>query len=1108
MINFFDLRNKSILKFDLKMRLTTLLLFLTLLNIGATTYSQNTKFTFNLKNVTVYRVFEEIKNNSEFNILHATNEIDLQRLVSIKVKHKSINTVLKQLFLNTPVVYKIVDKQIVLSLKKEKSIPIKIKKVGKIYSDKKLQNTISGTVKDANGTPLPDVNITIEGTAKGTKTDFDGNFTIEADKGQVLIFSYIGMQTQKVTVADTNTIDVVLIENLNSLGEIVVIGYGKSVRKEDLTGAVSMIGTKDIEKTPLTNVDQAIQGRASGIQLIQASGAPGAGFKIRVRGSNSITGNNDPLVVVDGLIGVGINSVNPSDIQSVSILKDASSTAIYGNRGANGVVIITTKKGTAGKSTIEFGSYVSFSNPLNKLDLLSPAEFIDFANTKNIGAGAGPIPVFDTQDKIDNAIANAVDYQDALYRTATTQNYSLAFRGGSEKMNYYLSANYLDQDGLALNTNFKRYALRSNISADISDKLSVISTLNLIRQNGFNNSPQFGERLGIGGVGFDPVTPIFDENGNYNNSTTVLGGVQSSVIINPVFLAKESKLESIADRMQANLSLNYNLAKNLDFNVSGGVNNAKFLGVDFNPAGSSLGSPIRARQGSVNRTRWQYAFKLTYDNTFNEKHKLSLTAIAENRGSKQRGFNATGVGFFTNLEAFNLGIADLQTISSSFARERVRSFIGRGIYNYDSKYLVTATIRHDRSSVFPINQTKVYPSFALGWNINNESFFTSETISLLRLRGGWGQTGNDRVPTNAALDLYRDNPWIPNGGSEGTPAILPGLTLANPDLTWETTTQTNIGLDLGIINNKFNLSLEYYNKKTSDLLLSKKVAGFTGKQNQFVNAGEVENKGIDISLSGTPVSTDNFSWNFNVNFTRNKNEVIKLVDGLDIIFPDIRLGNSNALTANVIKVGESIGSFFGFVFEGVDTTNGNAIYADDRKIIGDPNPDFTYGINNTITYKNFDLNFFFQGVQGNDIFNVTRSLLIGRSGDIPFGLSTELRNTWTATNTSAPLPSLNATNTQLLSSEFVEDGSYIRLKNISLGYTLNDSNLLKTIGGESLRFYISGQNVFTITDYSGIDPEISSGRGFDGSFNDAAAGIDAGAYPLPRTFTLGLNFKF
>ena len=1110
MINNLNLSVKltPIHKLSLKMKLTFILVFLSFLNIGATDiYSQNTKFTFDLKNVTVEEVFNQIKNNSEFKILHATDEIDLQRLVSISVKKQRVEMILKQLFSATPTIYKIVDKQIVLSLQKESSIPTILKNVETVDNIIVVQNMITGTVSDANG-PLPGVNVVIQGTTTGTTTDFDGNYSIAADKENVLVFSFIGMATKSVTVGDSNTVNVVLAENADSLDEIVVIGYGKSVKKEDLTGAVSVVGVKDIEKTPLINVDQALQGRASGVSLTQASGAPGAGYKIRVRGSNSITGNNDPLVVVDGLIDVGINSVNPADIQSLSVLKDASSTAIYGNRGANGVIIITTKKGSAGKSTVEFGSYVSFSNPTNKIDLLSPAEFIEFANTKNEGAGEGLITEFDTQAKIDNLIANSVDYQDELYRNAVAKNYQLSFRGGAEKMSYFVSGNYLDQEGLALNSNFKRYAIRANINAEISDKLSVVTSVNLQRTNGMNNSPRLGESLGIGAVGFDPVTPILDANGKYNNITNVLGGIQSSVIINPVFLAKESRFESVGDRVQANLSLNYKLAKNLDFNVSGGVNNGKFLRNDFSPAGSGIGSPIRAAQGSVNRTRWQYAFKLAYDNTFNEKHNLSLTAIAESRGEQQRGFNATGVGFFTNLGAYNLGAADVQTIGSSFSTRQLRSVIGRAIYNYDSRYLITASVRHDQTSVFPKNQNAVFSAFAFGWNINNEDFFNSETISLLRLRAGWGQTGNERVASDAALDLLRNNPWIPNGGNVGTPTVLPGRRLANPNLAWETTTQTNIGFDLGIINNKFNLSFEYYIKTTEDLLLAKTVARFTGKQFQMVNAGEVENKGIDISLSGAPVRTDNFSWDFNINFSKNKNVVVSLVDGLDEIFPNIRIGSGNDLAPSIVKVGEPIGAFYGFVYEGVDAANGNAIYADERQIIGDPNPDYTYGINNTISYKNLDLNFFIQGVKGNDIFNATRSQLIGRSGRIPFGTSAELRDTWTATNTSASLPSLNATNTQLLSSEFVEDGSFLRLKNISLGYTIKDSNALKSIGGESLRFYISGQNVFTITDYSGVDPEISTGRGFDGSFNDAATGVDSGAYPTSKTITIGLNFKF
>lgn len=960
---------------------------------------------------------------------------------------------------------------------------------------------VTGNVSDANG-PLPGASVVEKGTTNGTQTDFDGNFILEVGENATLVFSYIGYSATEVAVNGQTNIDVTLAEDAQALDEVVIIGYGKSVRKEDLTGAVSVVGVKDLEKSPLINVDQALQGRASGVQLTQSSGAPGAGLKIRVRGSNSITGQNSPLVVVDGLIDVDINSVNPNDIQSISVLKDASSTAIYGNRGANGVVIITTKKGTAGKTSIEFGSYVSFSEPSDSIDLLGASEFISFANTKNIAASGNAIPVFDTQQKIDDAIANSVDYQDEVYRTATAQNYQLSFRGGSENMNFYVSGNYLDQEGVAINTNFKRYSLRSNINSDLTDKLSLITSLNLIRQEGLNNAPDFGAGLALGAVGFDPTTPIFNSIGDYNRQTSVVGGIQESVLTNPVFSANESNGTSSVNRVQANVQLNYNLAKNLDLNLSGGIGYANTAVGFFNPANSDS-QDVTAGQNTESKNGTQYALRLNYNNTYNEKHDINATAIFEERKNRVVGFNANGRGFFTTSTGFdNLGVADNQTIGSFFSERNLRSVIGRATYNYDSKYLVTASVRYDESSVFLKDQGGVFPSFALGWNINNEDFFKSETISTLRLRGGWGITGNELIGTDDALNLLRNNPWNPNGGATGSTSILPGTRLANPDLTWETTTQSNVGLDLGILNGRFNLSFEYYNKNTEDLLLTKQVPRFTGRVDQVINAGEVENKGFDLSIDGRIIQNENFAWNMSANFSSNKNEVISLIGDETEIFPALTVGGSIPAPA-IVRVGEPIGSFYGFIYEGVNAADGNAIYAAEQDLIGDPNPDFTYGINNNLSYKGIDLNFFIQGVQGNDIFNRARALIIGRDGRIPFGTSVELRNTWTPSNTTAPLPSLNATNTQSLSSEFIEDGSFLRLKNISLGYTLRDSQALESIGAESFRIYVSAQNLITITDYTGLDPEVGNG-----GENDRLAGVDIGSLPTSKTFTLGLNVKF
>jgi TonB-linked SusC/RagA family outer membrane protein len=970
------------------------------------------------------------------------------------------------------------------------------------------QAEVKGVVTSASDqSPIPGANVFIKGTTTGTVTDFDGNYDVSASTGDILVFSFLGYVTQEISYTGQATINVMMAEDTALLDEVVVVGYGKSVRKEDLTGAVSVVGTKDIEKSPLVNVDQALQGRASGVQVTQSSGAPGAGFKIRVRGSNSITGNNSPLIVVDGLIDVDINSVNPNDIQSISVLKDASSSAIYGNRAANGVIIITTKRGTSGKAVIEYGSYISFSDPSNDVALLSTAEFIDFANFLNNGQAGVPLVEFNTPQKIADRIANSVDYQDAVFRSAIAQNHQLSFRGGSENMNYYVSGNYLDQEGIAINTNFKRYSLRSNINSDLTDKLTLNTSINLIRQEGLNNAPEFGANLALEAIGFDKTTPIFDSNGNYNRQTTLTSGVQTSVLTNPVFRANESNGTSTVNRVQANMSLNYNLLKNLDLNISGGIDYANTAVATFTPP-STDALNIVASQEAINNNNTQYAIRLNYNNTFNEKHNIEATAIYEERKNLSTNFNATGTGFFTGSTTFdNLGLADTQAINSGTSERNLRSFIGRATYNYDSRYLVTASVRYDESSVFVNGQGAVFPSFALGWNINNEDFFKSETISNLRLRGGWGQTGNELIPTTATLNLLRNNQWLPFGGSGGGfTAILPGTRLANPDLTWETTTQTNIGVDLGVLNDRFTLSFEYYVKTTEDLLLTSPVPRFTGRVDQIINAGEVQNKGFDLTLSGRIIQNENFSWDMSANISSNKNEIKSLANGETEIFPGLVAGPIPIPT--IVRVGEPIGTFYGFVYEGVDQTNGDAIYADtdepnNQAVIGDPNPDFTYGINSNMSYKGFDLNLFIQGVSGNDIYNRARALILGRDGRIPFGTSAELRNTWSPSNTSGTIPSLLATNVQNESSEFIEDGSFLRLKNISLGYTLRNSQALNSIGAESLRIYISGQNLITITDYSGLDPEVNNG-----GQDDRLAGVDIGALPTPKTVTLGLNLKF
>ncbi len=580
MINNLNLSVKStpILKLSLKMKLTFILVFLSLLNIEANTYSQNTKFTLELKNVTVENVFNQIKNNSEFNILYATGEIDLQRLVSISVKRQRVEKILKQLFSSTPITFKIIDKQIVLSIQKESAIPNTPKKVGKINLVEKVQNMVTGTVKDVGGTPLPDVNITISGTAKGSKTDFDGNFSIEANKGDVLVFSFIGMATKSITVGDSNTIDVVLTESEASLDEVVVIGYGTQ-RKKSIAGSVASVTSEDFKSQPMTTATSALQGRTSGVFIGTSNGAPGGSSKIVVRGANSIGASGSPLVVIDGILGGSLDDLNPDEIASLVVLKDASSTAIYGSRGANGVIMVTTKNGTKEGAQVNFNTFYGMQSVSKKVDLMSAAEFARQVNIKGFDI-SGAAPTYSDQEISDLESSGGTDWQDELFRSAPTKNYNLSVSGKSDKIDYYFSGGLTDQDGIIINTGFKRYNFRTKINAQVSDRIRLGMNVSSIRSKGLNNQNRSTLTSPVyGALAYDPTMSIYDAEGFYN--LTSIKGV-GTLGVNPLALQLEQNMDINKANLLLSAYLNYEIIDGLTLNVMGGFRNVTNKTTMFN----------------------------------------------------------------------------------------------------------------------------------------------------------------------------------------------------------------------------------------------------------------------------------------------------------------------------------------------------------------------------------------------------------------------------------------------------------------------------------------------------------------------------------------------
>ncbi|MDN3663878.1 SusC/RagA family TonB-linked outer membrane protein [Algibacter miyuki] len=981
-----------------------------------------------------------------------------------------------------------------------------------VNENSKQELQVSGVVVDVNGQPLPGANIVEKGTANGAQTDFDGNFSLNLkSKDAVLVVSFVGFTTQEVSVEGKTQLNIKLIENATSLNEVVVVGYG-SQKKSDLTGAVAQISADDFESQPMTSVDQALQGRLAGVQVTQNNGVPGSGFKIRVRGSGSF-GNNDPLYVIDGFIGGSTANLAPEDIETISVLKDASATAIYGNRASGGVVIITTKRGKEGKNTVEVNSFVSIGDPIGEFDVLNGADFAELVNKKNIEQGGSATY---SNEEIAALQANGgTNWQDEIFQTAITNNYQLAFSGGGPSVSYYVSANHSKQEGLIKHTKYERFGFRANIDAKINDKLDVdfsVFATSDTRENGTNSVSAFGAgNLMAVALTFDPTTPVYDTNGDYNLFTINNVANQGQ---NPLFLASVADRTTYGKYLQSRIALNYKIANNLDLNVALGASSSYSNYREYVDARIQNGNTATSDVGDG--LSYQNTNRLTYANTFNDKHNVSADFIFEQSQYEGRSTSAYAENFpNSNVGSDNLGLGSNQRVESGASKSSLESYIGRVTYGFDDRYLLSGSIRADKSSKFLNDQTGIFPSFSLGWNISNEDFFGDNIISNLKFRGGWGVTGSDRVDTQAAHAFLTTggNNYVFGGNLDSSIVIgiAPSEKAANPNLTWEETKQTNIGLDYAFLNGKISGSFDYYNKKTEGLLMRRNLPNYTGSTYQWVNAAAVENKGFEFSINAYPVTTKDFSWEIGANFSTNKNKVLELVDGLD----QIELGgdyNSFSGAVTIVKVGEALGSFYGYEYTGPDPTTGDATYKDlngdniidaenDRAIMGNGNPDFVFGVNNNVTYKGLELNIFVQSLQGNEIYNAIGTSTYGWGAISRHSTNPNSLNSWTPTNTDTNIPRLNST-VKPISTFSIEDGSFIRLKNISLGYNL-PSETLKNIGISSAKVYVSGQNLLTWTDYSGFDPEVSSGGG-----SDIDPGVDNGVFPNTKTVTVGINVNF
>ncbi|WP_020601299.1 SusC/RagA family TonB-linked outer membrane protein [Spirosoma panaciterrae] len=974
------------------------------------------------------------------------------------------------------------------------------------------QSVITGKVTGAGDhAVLPGTTVSLKGTTTGTTTDAEGNYRISVGNqpNGTLVFSSVGYLPKEVSIGNQSTISVELAVDNRQLDEVVVVGYG-TVRKSDLTGSLAQVKGKEVDAFPATNVLQALSGRAPGVQVTQNTGAPGASISVRIRGTNSIQGSNEPLYVVDGFPTSGSNPtiVNNSDIESIEILKDASATAIYGSRGANGVVIITTKQGKAGKMTVDYEGSYSIQSLRKKLDLMNAKEYATFYNEQATNDKVTP---YFTQDQI-NSFGDGYDWQNLVFQKAPMQTHNLTVSGGNEKTRFSVGGSIFNQDGIIRGSNYKRYSLRANISTDVSKKFNLTygATLTKIltgRQN--SGGGNRGGTLISAAISAPPTLTPYNTDGSYRVLATAYPFI-SNVLINPLNYLEQFTDNVDANRVLANAALTFKPFDGLAIKISGGIENSddrtdtytttKFI----NSQGSASVSTTRGMSLLSENT-------ISYIKTIAQKHSISAVAGFTYQNFMNKSLSASGVGFLSDItETANLGSAATPGIpGTSYSYSTLLSYLGRINYSYNNKYLLTASIRADGSSKYSEgNKWGYFPSGALAWRVSEEDFMKNVTFMTdLKARASWGLTGSQ------AIDAYATQNNLSVGKTVFDDALYntfaPGTQLPG-NLKWETTEQLDFGIDAGFLNNRFQLTLDYYIKNTRDLLNTVQLPSGFGFTSTIRNVGQIQNKGLEISLSARAIDRA-FKWDLNGNISFNRSKVVKLNGGQDI------LGGSVGVTlisdaANLLREGQPLSVFYGYVEDGYtdqgrvkykDLNGDNVINQLDKTIIGNPNPDFIYGLNSVMSFKGFDLTLFIQGTQGNNLVNVSS---INNTLDYGFGLNMPREvylNHWTPTNTNAKYPVISRANSYNYSNRFVEDGSYLRLRTIQLAYNL-PLQTLKVNWMRSAQIYASGQNLLTLTKYSWWDPEVNS----QGGANSIGQGIDHYSYPTSKAVTFGIRVGF
>jgi TonB-linked SusC/RagA family outer membrane protein len=1137
---FGEMVYRSLKKTLLIMRIAVILMILGILQVKATTaYSQKTRLSLNFSETELVKVLDKIEDESEFFFLYNEKLLDTDRKISISEKDQLIGKILDDIFAGTDVKYSIIDRKIILA-------PVYLTEVPQ-------KKQLTGTVTGKDGSPLPGVNVVVTGTTQGAITDIAGKYSIDFPQGaKSLTFSFIGMEPQEVSIGTTTVINVIMVESAIGLDEVVVIGYG-TMKKSDLTGSLSSISPEELLKRHPVTMEQGLQGLAAGVQVVRTSGSPEGGTSVRIRGTATINNSAEPLYVVDGImVGTNANFLNPNDIEAIEVLKDASSTAIYGARGANGVVMITTKKGTKGQVKLTLDASFSLQNQVAKIDVANAEQFATASNKAAANDGFIPNPVWANPSALTN-----INWQNEMARPSIMQQYNLSGMGGSENTQVMMSVGYLDNEGIIRASSFKRLTARANVTHNVKDFMRTGLNVSFMHSD--------SKRASVNPMDYVNLIPTMDTLSNgelvhvpiqYPDGTwghyprEGNGGYNTGD--NPVAVAETADELYYNNRLLANAFVEVDIFKNLTFKTVGGAN--YYGSGDHNYAARQHRTfyPNPTDDFTMHqRTGMEYLLEnyLTYKLELGQNRLTALLGHSVSKGSSEN-ISASSSDFAVNTIR-NIGLSQApETILGGGGLgipTREQSFFGRITYSFADRYLLTTTVRRDGSSNFGAgNKYGTFPSLSLGWRISEEEFMKNQHIfSNLKLRAGWGQTGNAGNPTNLSVDQLSSNriAYYFYNPADNTFTIAPGFTQVTEietNLKWETNEQLNIGFDMSFLKNTLTFTADYFRRDAKDLLLYKGLRPSTGFTQIYTNAGQIRNAGVELQLGYKKSWGDwNLDMNANGTFVRNKTVDVGKdiysnygVNGIDNIDVGAWWG-SYSITRN----GFPVGSYFGWrtdgifqtqaeidalnasataagaskgAYQSIGTKPGDRKYKDldgngwiddlDREILGNGYPDLTYGLNVNLTYKNFDFNVYVYGITGQDILSYSYRNLLTSGNNMLVDYANNAWSTEGSTNVYPRFTRADPNHNGQISDAFILDGDFIKLQNVQLGYTLPKS-LLTRFKMESARVFVSVENLLTISKYNVGDPEVGNG-------NVQQTGFDGGKYPFPQIYTFGINFGF